>query len=165
MLKVCMRKPCWAWRSNLATDFYTRIEPKSLQTTVIQLFLGNIRLNCSWAEFISNLKELISDKGPPIQPQWETEKLLTTFPSNYICKQNVFRWIFSLASLIRPTELSVHLTDWERVNQIQPAPCFGRSPVDWQVLSKILIAVGNQYGLESLRSSSLVPSLQNNSPL
>ena len=99
-----MRKPCWAWRSDLATDFYTRIELKSLQTTVIRLFLGIIRLNCSWAALISNFKELISNQGPPIQHQWETGKLLMTLPSPYICKRNIFSWTSSHAFPIRPTE-------------------------------------------------------------
>ena len=37
---------------------------------------------------------------------------------------------------------------------IQPAPCFCRSLAGWQVSSKVLIAVGNQYGQANLRCSS-----------
>ena len=42
----------------------------------------------------------------------------------------------------------------EESPHIQLAPCFGRSPAGWQVSSKVLIAVGNQYGLANLRCAS-----------
>ena len=42
----------------------------------------------------------------------------------------------------------------EELSHIQPAPCFGRSVAGWQVSSKVLITVGNQYGQANLRCSS-----------
>ena len=51
-------------------------------------------------------------------------------------------------SLVSPSQIE------EESTQIQPAPCFGRSTAGWQVSSKVLITVGNQYSLANLRCSS-----------